>query len=759
MDASARQTPPPGDAAPRPRSAQEEHERKQRILTHGTPSITASIAEAVVIKDENLFFLTAPDGNVPLGEGHGFGLYYHDCRYLCGYELRLGGVVPTLLASTATRGDEATIQLTNPDLRSPGGGLIRKETIGIRWTRTLNGHERTLTDRLTFENYALDGDAELFISLAFAARFEDIFAVRGLLSAPLGALRHPEWRDGTLRLAYDGKDQRVRTLTIAFDPSPTERQGTTTHFSLRIPSRGRAQLEVRIALAEEPDGKADEAPQELPADLRARGATQKTGTPSDWTTIRSDSILLNGIVDRALGDLRMLRSSIGGYEFFAAGVPWFATLFGRDAAITALETLAYEPRIAAHTARLLARFQGRTVDDWRDEQPGKILHSIRVGEMARLGEIPHTPYYGSVDATPLFLILIGRYTEWTGDLTLFTELRESIELALAWLTDGGDANHDGYIEYASTSEQGLINQGWKDSGDAIVDADGHLATPPIAMVEVQGYAYLARLLMADLYERTGNRGRAEQLQQDARTLAERFNRDFWVDSNRFYALALEAQNSPLAVISSNPGHALWSGIADSDKARATVERLMQPDMFSGWGIRTLSTHERRYNPVGYHLGTVWPHDNAIIAAGFRRYGFDEEAHRILVGIAEAAMHFTEYRLPEVFSGFARDEYPEPVHFPVACHPQAWAAGSILYLLQVILGLVPEAFEHRLRIVRPMLPTFVDRLEMQNLTVGDARTALRFERTPEGTTAVTVLETTGELEVVVEPGTIGAATDS
>jgi glycogen debranching enzyme len=737
-----------------PLTAEEERKRKQRILTHGTPSITSSISDAVVIKDENIFFLTDPGGDVPVSNGHGLGLYYHDCRYLRGYQLRLAGAKATVLACTAARGDAATFQLANPDIQMSDGRLVPKESIGIKWARTLDGQTSTLHDVLILENFGFNETAEFPLSLAFAAKFEDIFAVRGLFHESLGHVRPAEWHGDTLRLAYDGKDGRERILSITFSASPVARDGTTAHFHMKLPPRQTERLEITIRVTERPEDERRVPPRYLPAELRGTKAeAQREHDPSNWTTIHSDSLLLNQIVHRALGDLRMLRSSIDGQEFFAAGVPWFATLFGRDSIITAIQTLAYEPRVAEHTARLLAQFQGHRVDEWRDEQPGKILHSLRVGEMARLGEIPHTPYYGSVDATPLFLILIGRYTAWTGDLALFNDLRENIELALHWMSTDADVNGDGYIEYASTSQRGLINQGWKDSGDAIVDADGHLATPPIALVEVQGYAYLARTLMAGLYERTGDHARAEQLRHEAATLRERFNRDFWVPSERFYALALEAKDAPVTVISSNPGHALWSGIADEDKAKLVVQRLMERDMYNGWGIRTLSQHERRYNPVGYHLGTVWPHDNALIAVGFRRYGFDDEASQVLSGLTQAVMHFANYRMPELFSGFSREEYGEPVRFPVACHPQAWAAGSIPYLLESILGLVPEAFERRLRIVRPLLPEFVDRLEIHGLNVGQATVALRFERTAESTTAVTVLETKGEVEVLVEPGTV------
>jgi glycogen debranching enzyme len=469
----------------------------------------------------------------------------------------------------------------------------------------------------------------------------------------------------------------------------------------------------------------------------------------EHTRIHTDSLLLNRLLERSFDDLRVLHSTIRGEEFFAAGVPWFSTLFGRDSLITALQALAYNPHMAEQTLRLLASYQSQQVDEWRDAQPGKILHELRVGEMARLGEIPHTPYYGTIDATPLFLILLGRHAAWTGELTLFNELRSHIDAALAWITAYGDLNGDGYVEYASTSGKGLVNQGWKDSGDAIVNADGSLATPPIALVEVQGYVYGAKCALADLYERAGEPEQAGRLRQEAEDLRGRFNRDFWLEDQGFYALALQADRRPVAVLSSNPGHALWAGIADAEKAQRTVERLMRDDMFNGWGIRTLSEHERGYNPLGYHLGTVWPHDNAIIAAGFRRYGFDGAMRRVFTAVVEAAMSFTHYRLPELFAGFRREEYGVPVRYPVACHPQAWAAGTVPYLMEALLGLVPEAFDRRLRVIRPMLPDFIDRVEVYGLRVGSARTDLQFERAPGGT-AVNVLKVEGALDVIVEP---------
>jgi glycogen debranching enzyme len=331
---------------------------------------------------------------------------------------------------------------------------------------------------------------------------------------------------------------------------------------------------------------------------------------------------------------------------------------------------------------------------------------------------------------------------------LFEELRGPVERALHWIDKYGDAG-DGYVSYLSNTDKGLINQGWKDSGDAIVTEDGRLAEPPIALVEVQGYVYMAKMEIADLYERIGHREHGARLRAEARALCQRFDRDFWIDEEGCYALALESGHRPCRVLSSNAGHALWAGIVDEDKAGRLVHRLMRPDLFNGWGIRTLSYKERRYNPMGYHLGTVWPHDNSLIAAGFRRYGYDEEASRIFVGLLEAAMEFEDYRLPELFTGFGREEYGQPVRYPVACHPQAWAAGSIPYLVETFLGLVPDAFNKRLRIVRPSLPDFVNQVELRHLRVGNGTVDLRFERKRDGSLQAHVGQLTGDLKVEVE----------
>jgi len=401
---------------------------------------------------------------------------------------------------------------------------------------------------------------------------------------------------------------------------------------------------------------------------------------------------------------------------------------------------------AEQTLRLLARYQGTREDDTRDEEPGKILHELRVGELANLKVIPQTPFYGTVDATPLFLLLVARHAAWTGSLHVFHDLRPHIELALQWL----DQQTTDYLAYESDATEKRVNKGWKDSGDAIVNEDGQLAEGPIALVEVQGYVYAAWLGIADMFERIGEQAKANHLKQNAQQLRERFNRDFWMEAKGCYALALQKDGRPAAVVSSNPGQALWTGIADHHKAHRTIDRLMATDMFSGWGVRTLSTEERVYNPIAYHLGTVWPHDNAILAAGFRRYGRDDEALSIFHGLSDAAFHFHAHQLPEVFCGFSRREYEIPINYPVACHPQAWAAGALPFLLTTLLGFEPDAFGKRLRIVRPMLPKGVDRLDVKGLRIGQAFVDLAFQRGSRGVEA-NVIRVDGELEVQIAKG--------
>ena len=467
-----------------------------------------SIAHAVVIKDEDLFFLCEPSGDVPRGNADGLGLYYHDCRFLNGYELRIAGAPPNALGSSSEGGFMAAFELTNHEIAPSRGPAIHKQRIGIRWERIVDARQHSLRDLLTIQNFSHEPMA-FPLTFAFQSAFDDVFTIRGFHPGKHGRLKKPAWRNGSLTFAYAGADRVHRAVRITFDPVPTATMASTATVDIRLSPGQKRQVCVSLTIAE--SARAGTVRRTATNRASARRVTRGVRRSTEewlgrYTRVTSDSRLLNDVIDRSLRDLRVLRSRLGHRHFFAGGLPWYGALFGRDSLVTALETLAYEPGIAADTLRLLADYQGDRVDAWRDEAPGKILHELRRGELAHLNEIPQTPYYGSVDSTPLFLVLIGQHAHWTGDLTLFTELRHNVERALAWIDKQIQSTGSGYLTYQRSSTGGLGNQGWKDSGDAIVNADGSLATAPIALVEVQGYVYLAKLTIADLYRTRGRRG-------------------------------------------------------------------------------------------------------------------------------------------------------------------------------------------------------------------------------------------------------------
>ena len=708
-----------------------------------------NVATAIVIKDEDLFFLTDPTGDVPLNNEQGFGLYYHDCRFLQGYEFRIARARPNALAATSGQGSTSQFILTNPDLRQLNGTKLAKQSVGITWHRTIQALDLTVRDVIAVTNYVADS-IQVGLSFDFQAGFADIFEIRGLHPKKTGRHEKPAWKRGALCFAYDGADGIYRTLRIAIRSASLTKRKSGADLKLSLASNETKRIHVTLAISESSKKKRS-IPKTHPSANTAKHASAREDSSKGLlsvTQLNSSSPLLNKVFQRSIRDLRMLRTSLEGLEYFSAGLPWYGALFGRDSIISSLQVLAFEPRLAEQTLRLLAKYQATQVSEWRDEQPGKILHELRVGELAHLNEIPQTPYFGSVDATPLFLIMVARHANWTGDLSLFQELKPSVERAFEWITRYGDATGNGYLEYDSRSSKGLGNQGWKDSGDSIVNADGTLATPPIALVEVQGYVYLAKISMADLYEKTGDHPAAARLRAEAEALRTRFERDFWLKEKDIYALALQSGQTPAAVISSNPGQMLWSRMVQPARAAKTAEQLMSPEMFTGWGIRTLSSGERRYNPIGYHLGSVWPHDNSIIVAGFRAYGLDEPACSVFAGVLEAAMHFAHYRLPEVFAGYSKEEFPTPVRYPVACHPQAWASGAVPFMVESLLGLVPSAFDKKLQIVRPVLPKAVRHLELKGLRVGESTIDLRFDRNADSIIVADVTGVRGELKVEI-----------
>lgn len=728
---------------------------RERILTQAHPAKVVQSTGAVVLKEASVFLVATEGGDIPFDLPHGFGLFFKDCRFLDGYEVTINDVALTVLSGGGGRGFETHHHLGNPELGPrEGQGPIERNTIAVRRERLIRAG--VVHERQSIRNHGREA-IRVALALRFRSTFQDLFVVKGFVRPSRGSLRKPHvvGKD-RVNLCYEGKDGVFRTTTIVFSPAPDRLDGGRATFEIVLPPGEDREIAITISPGERKSARPDReaAHPETPAAALKRWPGRAEDIWMDRSTkVRSDNPLFDRVFRRALLDLHLLRSRLSGCDYFAAGIPWYVTLFGRDCATVALQTLPYGPAMARSTLRLLARYQATAVDAYRDATPGKILHEFRSGELANLGAIPQSPaYYGTVDATMLFLILVAEYVRWSDDLELARELRPNVDAALGWMSDDADTDRDGYLDYAGRYENGLVNQGWKDSGNAIVNADGSLAEPPIALCEVQAYAYRAWRQTAILLRRLGDPGAAEALDRRAEDLQSRFDRDFWDEGLGGYVLARQAGGRPAAVVSSNTGQVLWGGLATPARAARIAERLMAPDMFSGWGIRTLSKDAVAYNPMGYHLGSVWPHDNSLILAGFRRYGLDEAALRVFDALFDAATNFRDYRLPELYCGYDRSESEQrPVGYPVACNPQAWASASLPYALWHLLGLWPDAGHRTLQVRRPRLPAWLHEVELQGLRVGGARVDLRFARRADRDEGrVDVQASVKEGEVHVEP---------
>lgn len=698
---------------------------RERILAQPRPTKVRESSSAVVLKEGDLFLLSDGIGDVPKRNVHAMGLFFRDTRYLDQLELRLDGLDPVLLSIASGHGSETRHHLANPELRG-----APKDTVAIVRERLMK--DDVLYELVTVTNYGRDA-ARFAMTISFGASFHDLFSVKGFM--PPRAKRLPPVRvdSRTVRLAAKGIDGATRTTTIELSRAPDELAVTHARFDLRLAATevwtvGMV-VEPRIA-GEERD--AHETAHFDGTHISALLRERRDEWLGSWARCTSSDPLFDAVLERGLRDLRLLRSVRRDRHFVAAGVPWFATLFGRDSAIAGIQTLAYGHRIARETLEILAELQATERDAYRDAEPGKILHELRSGPLARAKKIPQSPaYYGTVDATLLFLILLDEHLRWTGDVDLARRLLPNARAALEWSHAYADHDGDGFLDYAGQYENGLVNQGWKDSGTAIVNADGSLPTPPIALCEVQSYAYRAWQAGVNVLRMTGEAG-ADELEGWMHDLRERFERRYWSDELGCYVLALQRDGRPCAVVTSNTGQVLWGGIASPERAARVVERLMRDDMWSGWGIRTLSSDARAYNPMSYHLGSVWPHDNALIATGFRRYGHDEAAATITQALLDAAAGMQDYRMPELYSGFPRrSDEQAPVGYPVACSPQAWAAGAVPYLVWNMLGLEADALTERLVIRRPTLPASVSWLRLEGVRVGRATVDLRFSRRDGG----------------------------
>ena len=667
-----------------------------------------NLAEALVIKRGNLFLLTPRDGRLPGGPEQPLGLWYRDCRFLSVHELLLDGRPPMLLQASDARGERAVHEL------SDASGAV-----SVRIERMLEDPVR-LRERVALHGHG-ERDARVELTLRLAGDFAPMLAVRGLV--PRVDRRASATVDGEeIRFAVRGRDDVLRTTTVDLSEAPASCEcsdgESLLRFPLDVPAGGAREIELVYEVWERP---------------AAAGSGRSDAAP-ERTVVRSDDELFDRVLRRSLADMELLRSDLDGRPYYAAGVPWFATLFGRDSLIAATQTLAFAPEVAAGTLRALGGLLGRVVDDDRDEEPGKVPHELRVGEPATLNETPFARYYGSADSTPLWLCLLCDHADWTGDLDLFRELRPQVDAALAWLDRHLDG--DGLIKYRRRAPGGLLNQGWRDSPSGVPDTGGRPLEPPVALVEVQGYAVRALRGIARLLELVGVPERAERARERGERLAaalERFRTAgegsyaIGLDGQGTYAIGLDGAGRPGSALTSNQGHLLWAGAIPAEQAGGIRDALMGEAIFSGWGIRTLGEGHAGYNPLGYHSGSVWPHDTAMIAAGLRRYGFDEDFDALFEGLLEAASLVPGHRMPELFGGFPRREDEAPVPYPVACRPQAWAAGAIPHLVTAGLGLRPDALDGRLRVVRPRLPPWVGRLSLEGVRVGDAHVDLRFER--------------------------------
>jgi glycogen debranching enzyme len=692
------------------------------------------------LKHDDTFIVLDSHGDIGASAGGPDGLFNADTRYLARLELVLDEVQPLLLGSSMRDDNSAlTVDLTNPDVYRQGRIGMQKDMLHI--VRTIFLWRGTAYQRIGFQNHG-DRPANFDLTLLFDSDFADLFEVRGEKRPRRGVGSGKLLGPADVVLEYHGLDGKLRSTALHFDPRPTRLAVNAATYHLDLAPHQVRSLFVAVSCNKPASFK----PAPFFRGLLAHRREMRRFT-AGATSIETSNHIFNEVLCQSMADLNMLMTETPQGRYPYAGIPWYSTTFGRDGIITALQMLWIDPRVARGVLRRLAYYQAETVDPLADAEPGKILHEMRGGEMAALGEVPFARYYGSVDATPLFVLLAGLYVERTGDEDTLAELWPSIEAALGWIDGAGDPDGDGFVEYRRASEQGLANQGWKDSYDAIFHADGRLAEGYIALAEVQGYVFAGKRLAARCAARLGKGAEAHRLEAEAQQLAARFEEAFWCDDLGTYALALDGAKEPCKVRTSNAGQLLFSGIVRGDRARLVAADLMRPHFFTGWGIRTVAHGEARYNPMSYHNGSIWPHDNALIALGLARYGLKHSVAHLFKALFDAASYMDLRRLPELFCGFRREKGRGPTLYPVACAPQAWASATPFTLLEAALGLEFDAERGEIRLRNPRLPAFLNEVVLRELQLGPSSVDLRVSRHGDEV-ALEVLRTRGRIQVSI-----------
>ncbi|HYE45940.1 MAG TPA: amylo-alpha-1,6-glucosidase [Caulobacter sp.] len=679
-----------------------------------------------------------------VADGHGDilggpdGLFQADTRILSRLRLLIGGASPTLLSSGVSADNVVFIfHGANRPLPPAGGRVVAPGVLHVERQRLV--HADRLYERIRLTNHGLD-EVLAPLSIEFEADFRDIFEVRGQTRRKRGRLDRPRPDGRAVHFHYEGLDGVTRTSVIAFSEPPARL--TTERADFLASFLPRASFELFLEVGATVDDIPDEA-RFRRASAAAR-RSMRTRTRSGVTP-RSDSPSFNRWTVQSRTDLALLTTDLPTGRYPYAGIPWFSTPFGRDGILTAWEMLLFDPGLAAGVLNYLAARQANETDAFRDSQPGKIMHETRKGEMSTLGEVPFGLYYGGVDTTPLYIALAGAYARHTGDLALIRGIWPALKAAVGWLETYGDSNGDGLIDYARAAETGLSNQGWKDSYDSVFHADGRFPKGPVALVEVQGYAFAAWRAMADLARRLGEPG-AEAWEARAEAMRAAVEDRFWMEEVGGYGIAIDGEGQLCRSLTSNAGHLLFVGLPTAERGRRVIDTLSSAAFSTGWGVRTLARGESRYNPMSYHNGSIWPHDNAVCAAGMGRYGDREHLGRMLRGLFDTASEMG-MRLPELFCGFPRRPGEPPVPYPVSCSPQAWAAGSVFMMLQALLGISVDAFAGEVRIERPRLPAGVNRLSLPGLTVGDCAVDLVFERVRDGLVVASAVRCPAGVQVI------------